>query len=270
MVRLFSSIHRLLMYVMPRRLAPRCSSQPWLTSLPPELIEKIAALIDDAASLSAFEACSRACHASCSDLPWLAQIDTLGFAVQQHLSHVPWVPSRYATNHPPTALCFVGRYSLDNGPAADSPEQQPPLGAKQLYRRCRDVLKADERFYADFRAGDLAAMAQLWHDDTTDEVPRCRHPGGEMLMGRPSVLFSWKLILRNPPRVTPVQAQWYCNTSGTRAAVRVHEQIRTHDCSTPIGTVLAVNSFALHTDRWRMVLHEAAEQLLGRGARARP
>jgi hypothetical protein len=57
------------------------------------------------------------------------------------------------------------------------------------------VLFANEAFYAAFAARDIEAMDELW---SRRPNVTCIHPGWSPLIGRDSVMQSWRAILSNP------------------------------------------------------------------------
>ena len=71
-----------------------------------------------------------------------------------------------------------------------------------------DVIAANRRFYAAFRARDIAAMELIW--GSADAVA-CIHPGAPVLPGREAVMTSWDNILSNPgtPVITPADEAVY-------------------------------------------------------------
>ena len=111
------------------------------------------------------------------------------------------------------------------------------------------VLAANRSFYDAFNAGDFAAMAALWAEQTP---VACIHPGWEALTGREAVLDSWRRLLG--------QAR------GPRIAFR-HSVTQAHDgCVFVLGqelvagaTLAATNAFVEEAGRWRIVLHQASQ-----------
>lgn len=66
----------------------------------------------------------------------------------------------------------------------------------------REVVAANDRFYAAIRSGDLAMMDVLW--STRDSVS-VYHPNWPGITGREEVMASWHdvLVLAEPPEIFP-------------------------------------------------------------------
>lgn len=250
----------------PSPLPPvRRSNFPFLERLPADVLQTIAASLDDPRDLCALGQCSHACRASAeAETAWLAQLDALGVTVCERLTEVPWSPTWPTAPDKPCCFLYEGRLP---------PNPAPPLPAKVLVRRARGAMLANERFYRFFREGDHDNMFQLWLNDPphVNEPPRCKHPGNRMLYGHADVMASWCQILRMPPRIAPGgRCGWYIDARGECAGVRVHEWIHAGGANTmagapvgaPVGTVLAVNAFEMRAGAWRMTLHEAADERL--------
>jgi len=109
------------------------------------------------------------------------------------------------------------------------------------------ILEANAAYYRAFAAGNFAAMSRIW----ADEQVSCVHPGWPVLVGRQTVLESWRRILGNPGA----------------------ERIECHDASAMVagneGRVLCVevigamafaasNWFRRIDGTWRMIHHHAS------------
>ena len=57
-----------------------------------------------------------------------------------------------------------------------------------------EILAANAAYYDAFAAADFAAMSRIWAEDDVS----CIHPGWPALIGRPSILESYRQILSNP------------------------------------------------------------------------
>ena len=107
------------------------------------------------------------------------------------------------------------------------------------------VLAANMDFYVAFAGGDVDAMEALWSkaDDVT-----CIHPGWQALVGRDSVMESWRAILASPPPVRCVGARTFVN--GTTAYVICYEGLGD-------GMLVATNIFRKEEGVWHVIHHQA-------------
>ena len=112
------------------------------------------------------------------------------------------------------------------------------------------VLFANEAFYAAFAGRDIKAMDELrCRPDVT-----CIHPGWPPLLGRDSVMQSWRAILSNPasPAISCGNATAYVFADA--AYVLCHENVE--------QTFLAATNVFLHEKAgWKMVHHHAGPSL---------
>lgn len=109
------------------------------------------------------------------------------------------------------------------------------------------LLEANDLFYQFLRAGDLAAMSDLW---ARNRLISCTHPGRSMLIGREAVMESWRLILtQNPPSVWPAAPRPVM--TGTTAFVLTIERIDGSE-------LMASNGFVVEDGHWRMINHQAS------------
>jgi len=110
------------------------------------------------------------------------------------------------------------------------------------------VLAANAAFYAAFAAGDLARMERLWADN--DNIS-CIHPGWPAIVGRATVMGSWRDILENPdrPQIACVEPQAIVDgDSGRVLCIEIVD-----------GTALAAtNQFKRVGDTWRLVHHQSS------------
>lgn len=113
----------------------------------------------------------------------------------------------------------------------------------------RDVLAANEAFYAAFARRDAAAMDSLWARET--EVA-CLHPGWEALVGREPVVESWRRILLGGGAPQSVRCR--------RPVARIVADVGWVICKEvlPGGTLAATNLFVRERGAWRMVHHHAS------------
>ncbi len=122
-----------------------------------------------------------------------------------------------------------------------------------------EVLAANAAFYAAFAASDAEAMDAVW----ARRAPvACVHPGWEALVGRDSVMESWRRILRggsSPITCTGAVA----HLLGEAAFVTCLERL-------PGGALVATNCFVREDGRFRMVHHHAGPTARSEPAPAPP
>jgi ketosteroid isomerase-like protein len=110
------------------------------------------------------------------------------------------------------------------------------------------IIAANAAFYAAFAAGDVAAMDRLWADD--DRIS-CIHPGWPGIMGRASVMGSWRDILQSPSRPQVACVEPHAIVDGDSARVLCIEIVD--------GTALAAtNHFRRIDSAWRLVHHQSS------------
>lgn len=110
------------------------------------------------------------------------------------------------------------------------------------------VIAANAAFYAAFATGDFASMERLWADD--DGIS-CIHPGWPAILGRATVIGSWRDILKNPERPQVTCAEPQAIIDGDSGRVLCIEIVD--------GTALAAaNHFRRVGDSWRLVHHQSS------------
>ena len=110
----------------------------------------------------------------------------------------------------------------------------------------KQVLSANEAFYAAFRGSDLKAMDAVWAKKADVAVI---HPGWPSLDGRKNVMESWRGIMASGvPDIHSVDPKVYVN--GDSAFVICYEDIGS-------GFLIATNVFVKEGGAWRMVHHQA-------------
>ena len=111
------------------------------------------------------------------------------------------------------------------------------------------VLFANDAFYLTFQTGDIAAMENLW--SARDGIS-CIHPGWPPLLGRETVLQSWRAILANPNQ-QPVTAH--------AAVAQLHGDSAIVICYEVVGqfTLVATNIFVREGEIWKLVHHQSGE-----------
>lgn len=111
------------------------------------------------------------------------------------------------------------------------------------------LLFANSAFYAAFAARDYVAMDAVW---SAREQVTCIHPGWSALIGRESVMHSWRTILANPnaPRIS-------CHNE----SAYVYDAVGYVICyeALPEGVLVATNVFAREVGEWKLVHHQAGQ-----------
>jgi len=107
------------------------------------------------------------------------------------------------------------------------------------------ALRANERFYRVFAAGDAKQMDAVWSAGT-DVL--CTHPGRPALVGRAAVMQSWRAMLAQAPEIACSHAQ-----------VSVIRGVAFVTCVEHIGqaALTATNAFVWEDGEWRLVHHHA-------------
>jgi ketosteroid isomerase-like protein len=109
------------------------------------------------------------------------------------------------------------------------------------------ILAANAAYYDAFRAADFGAMSKIWADDDVS----CVHPGWPVLIGRETILHSYRNILRNALQ-EPIQHQEdRALVSGSEARVF---------CTEIVGgmALVATNWFRRVNGAWRLIHHQAS------------
>jgi len=113
----------------------------------------------------------------------------------------------------------------------------------------RDVLAANEAFYAAFAHKDMAAMESLWARETPVV---CLHPGWEALAGRAPVVESWRRILLGGGAPDSIRCRHpIAHVIGDVGWVICEEVL-------PGGRLAATNLFVREGGAFRMVHHQAS------------
>jgi ketosteroid isomerase-like protein len=110
------------------------------------------------------------------------------------------------------------------------------------------IIAANAAFYAAFATGDVAAMERLWADE--DGIS-CIHPGWPGIIGRATVMGSWRDILENPNRPQIACAEPHAIVEGDSGRVLCIEIVD--------GTALAAtNHFRRIGNAWLLVHHQSS------------
>ena len=108
------------------------------------------------------------------------------------------------------------------------------------------VLFANEAFYRAFADRDFALMETLWAVDPV----ACIHPGWPALIGRGTVMESWRRILAGPQAPAIVCRRPEAYILGDSAYVICYEDVE--------GSILAATHlFRRDGRRWLLVHHQA-------------
>jgi hypothetical protein len=111
------------------------------------------------------------------------------------------------------------------------------------------IVRANDSFYRAFTEGSYRAMAELW---ARSAAVACVHPGAPAIVGRESVLDSWRMILREAPSLPMRCDGVIVNLLGEVAVVTCYEANGDHPAH-----LAATNVFVLEDGSWRMVHHQA-------------
>lgn len=109
------------------------------------------------------------------------------------------------------------------------------------------VLTVNDAFYSAFSNNNLAGMEALW---SVQHDIAIIHPGWPPLLGRESVLSSWKQIM---------QGGFSTNISCVNANANVLGNVALVICTELLAEaeLIATNVFVLEAGIWRMIHHQA-------------
>jgi ketosteroid isomerase-like protein len=111
------------------------------------------------------------------------------------------------------------------------------------------ILRANESFYRAFSAGDYAAMERVW---AAHAPVSCLHPGLPALVGRETVMQSWRQILAQSGQIVMRCDHARVQLFGESAVVTCYEGNGDEPAH-----LAATNVFVREGDEWRMVHHHA-------------
>lgn len=129
--------------------------------------------------------------------------------------------------------------------------KKPPLAALMA---TPDEIEA--QFYEALQSADLERLMGLW---VNDELVRCIHPGGPLLVGISAIRASFEaLFSRGPIAVQPTDARRL--VTDQLVIHQVHERVLvpSPDGAPQVAWVLATNAYLKTDQGWRMVLHHAS------------
>ncbi|MDN5933115.1 MAG: nuclear transport factor 2 family protein [Pseudonocardia sp.] len=120
----------------------------------------------------------------------------------------------------------------------------------------RQVLEANDRFYAAIEALDIEAMREIW--DTGSQAA-CVHPGGPWLHGWDQVRDAWEAIMANTGYIEFDIEVVACTVADPVAWVTCAEHIRTGgQGGSGSAEAAATNVFVLGPTGWKLLLHHAS------------
>jgi uncharacterized protein (TIGR02246 family) len=114
----------------------------------------------------------------------------------------------------------------------------------------------EAQFYEALQTADLEKLMSLW---VNDELVRCIHPGGPLLVGATAIRASFEaLFARGPIAVQPAEVRKLITDQ--LALHQVHERVIVpgKDEAPQVAWVLATNAYLKTPDGWRLVLHHAS------------
>jgi ketosteroid isomerase-like protein len=127
---------------------------------------------------------------------------------------------------------------------------KPPLAALMA---TPDEIEA--QFYEALQTADLERLMGLW---VNDELVRCIHPGGPLLVGATAIRKSFEtLFSRGPVAVEPAEVRKL--QTDNLVLHQVHERVLVPGPEgTQVAWVLATNAYLKTPEGWRLVLHHAS------------
>ncbi len=130
------------------------------------------------------------------------------------------------------------------------PRKKPPLAALMA---TPDEIEA--QFYEALQSADLDRLIGLW---VNDELVRCIHPGGQLLVGISAIKASFETLFARGP--VAVQAAEVRRLQTEQLVIhQVHERVLVPGPEgTQVAWALATNAYLKTAEGWRMVLHHAS------------
>lgn len=137
--------------------------------------------------------------------------------------------------------------------------RKPPLAALMA---TPDEIEA--QFYEALQSADLERLMALW---INDELVRCIHPGGPLLVGATAIRDSFaRLFERGPVMAQAVDVQRLVTEQ--LCVHQVREQVQLPGGGGKLAWVQATNVYLKTEQGWRMVLHHASPGQAGSPAEA--
>jgi ketosteroid isomerase-like protein len=110
------------------------------------------------------------------------------------------------------------------------------------------VLAANHAFYNAFRERDTSAMEHLW---AVEHLSSCIHPGWAPLLGRQTIMASWRAILGSAESPQVEMTDPHVVVMDTAAFVTCVEHLTD-------ATIAATNVFVKEQGEWRLVHHHGS------------
>ena len=120
----------------------------------------------------------------------------------------------------------------------------------------KEVIKANERFYAAFECLDTKQMEKVWARET--EI-QCGHPGWRILRGWNPVMESWRRIFENTPSIRFMLTDVAVEIRDNLAWVTLYENLNSSlEGQNVSATILTTNIFEKGPEGWRMIHHHGS------------
>lgn len=127
--------------------------------------------------------------------------------------------------------------------------------------------ECEQAFYEALEAADGDAVADLWLDD---EEVCCVHPGGPRLLGRATVVASWRKILANGAVNVRTVSKKTLDTPTVAVHNVVEQVVSTSGRRQQIVQVIATNAYLKTPAGWKMILHHASPAPEGQAQEVEP
>lgn len=114
----------------------------------------------------------------------------------------------------------------------------------------------EAQFYEALQTADLERLMALW---VADEVVRCIHPGGPLVVGASAIRSSFEaLFAKGPVAVQATEVQRLQTEQLAVHQVKERVLVPAPDGSSQVAWVWASNVYLKTAEGWRMVLHHAS------------
>lgn len=117
---------------------------------------------------------------------------------------------------------------------------------------------AEAYFYEAFAQLDAELMAAVWSDS---EAVFCLHPGGRPLLGKPTVLESWRKMFEGARPLVLSYLVVRQQVAGDMALHLVEERLSSAD-GRHRGLVMATNCYVRKGSGWYLLSHQGASLAL--------
>jgi ketosteroid isomerase-like protein len=120
----------------------------------------------------------------------------------------------------------------------------------------KEVVKANESFYAAFESLDIKRMESVWAKEADIQ---CGHPGWRILRGWNPVMESWRRIFENTPAIRFMLTDVSVEVRSEFAWVTLYENLNSSiEGQNLAATILTTNIFRKGADGWRMIHHHGS------------